>query len=494
MNLLTKAEEYINKNRNKLNKEYRNIYHLMGEIGWINDPNGFIYYKEEYHLFYQHNPFETKAGNMFWGHAKSKDLVKWEYCPLAIAPDQDYDKNGCFSGTSIEYDDQLVLMYTGHSEDTLEESKIIREVQCLAYSSDGISFEKYENNPVISSLQLPENAKKEDFRDPKIWKKDNVYYCLVASKNQNGYGQLLLYKSKNIEQWEYIGTVLENKGNLGEMWECPDLFTINERDMIIVSPMYLETYNYKFENVFSSLYFIGKMNYDTKNFDIIDMDEIDSGFDFYAPQTTIDHHGRRIMVAWMQLWKRNIPTDDLKHGWTGSMTLPREITIENGKLIQRPMKEIEKYRKNSIGYKNLLLDGKKNLEKVNGQTIELACSVNLKDSKRFGIKLMKGIKEETILSYDCLRKVLSLDRSKSGEKIRSIEEEYSHIRHLKLELEKNLLDLRIFLDRSSIEIFINNGVHTMTSTVYPKEESNGIEFFSEGVVEIIYLKKWDINV
>lgn len=155
------VEKYVSENKNKVNKKYYPEIHLAAPVGWINDPNGFVYYKEQYHLFYQYHPYDTKWGPMHWGHAVSEDLVHWEYVGVALVPDKAYDKDGCFSGSALVKDGKLYLMYTGHIID--EETKQIRQVQNIAISEDGIHFEKYRNNPVIDERNLPEVFSISDF-------------------------------------------------------------------------------------------------------------------------------------------------------------------------------------------------------------------------------------------------------------------------------------------------------------------------------------------
>ena len=143
---LDKANRYITEQQKSVIQDFKPVNHLTAPIGWINDPNGFIQYKGEYHLFYQYYPYDSAWGPMHWGHAKSKDLVNWEHLPVALAPDQEYDRNGCFSGSAIVKDDQLWLMYTGH----IEEEDGVRQVQNMAYSEDGIHFTKIKQNPVAT--------------------------------------------------------------------------------------------------------------------------------------------------------------------------------------------------------------------------------------------------------------------------------------------------------------------------------------------------------
>lgn len=153
---LERANEFIRTSKHLLKDDYRLNYHLMAEFGWMNDPNGFIHYNGEYHLFYQHYPYEPVWGPMHWGHAVSRDLVNWKYHPVALAPDQEYDKDGCFSGSAAVKDDQLVLLYTGHVVTGPNPDKNYEQVQAMAFSKDGVNFHKYEDNPIIGLDQIPE--------------------------------------------------------------------------------------------------------------------------------------------------------------------------------------------------------------------------------------------------------------------------------------------------------------------------------------------------
>ena len=165
-------------------------FHITGERGWINDPNGLIYCNGKYHAFYQHYPNDTKWGPMHWGHMVSDDLTNWEYFPIALTPGDEFDKNGCFSGSAIIYDGKLWLMYTGFVENQGGES--IRQLQCLAESTDGITFKKH--GIVIGEELLPEGYTPCDFRDPKVWMYEDYFWCIVAARKVDGRGRILLYK------------------------------------------------------------------------------------------------------------------------------------------------------------------------------------------------------------------------------------------------------------------------------------------------------------
>ncbi|WP_207645578.1 glycoside hydrolase family 32 protein [Romboutsia timonensis] len=488
---LKQANSYVKNNREKVDNTYRQKYHIMPPIGWMNDPNGFSYYNGEYHLFYQYNPYSSQWGPMHWKHIKSKDLVNWKDLDIAIAPDEEYDVSGCFSGSAIEKDGKMYLMYTGHQDPGGFEN--LRQVQCIAVSEDGINFTKYENNPVIDSTKLPKEAIIQDFRDPKVYKKGDKYYSVIGSRNLDDSGQILLYSSDDLLNWNYEGNILQSNNEFAKMWECPDLFELDNKDILIMSPQFLEPRGNKYWNLHSSSYMIGNLDYKNNKYNLEKVEEIDYGFDFYAPQTLIDNKGRRIMIAWMQMWDRKFPTNELGHNWAGCMTIPRELKLVDDKLYQLPVEELKVLRKNEVSYKDINIKDNKSLEGIKGQCIELELEVDMKNSNEFEILLMKGNNQETSIKYNKIDELLVFDRSKNGKALGGGEKEVRTYRQTEANLIDNKLKLNIFIDRMSVEIFINDGIKTMSSTVYPDKDSDNIEFYCDKEA-ILDIKKWDMEV
>ena len=318
--MIKAANTYIKQNSYKIQAQDRFKYHVTGEIGWINDPNGFSYYNGKIHLFYQHNPYDIKWGPMHWGHVTSTDFVKWNYESVALAPDKEYDYIGAFSGSAVEFNGKYYLVYTGASDG--------KQVQCLAVSDNGINFTKYEGNPILDEKDLPANTSIKDFRDPKVWVKDGTAYMIVSARNSsNQYSKLLLFKSSNMYDWTYAGRVIANNSNMGEklgiMFECPDVFELNGKSVVIVSPQSVAGHR----NADSNVYIVGDLSYQTgnlENWSYESINEIDNGFDFYAPQTMEMNDGRRIMVAWMASWNRQPIYSSV--GFAGA-DIPRELTL-----------------------------------------------------------------------------------------------------------------------------------------------------------------------
>ena len=478
------ADKYIAKNADSVVSTYRHTYHVMPPVGWMNDPNGFNRAFGKYHFFFQFHPYSAAWGPMHWGHYTSEDFIKWELQPTAIAPDSSYDKDGCFSGTSIVKDGRLYLMYTSVSSG--------RQTQALARSTDGVKFVK--SGEVIPSEQLPDNFSRADFRDPKVFCRDGVYYAIMGSKAADNDGQLILYKSDDLYRWQYVGVVRKDNKTLRGIYECPDLFRIGDTDVLVSSPQGYATDDWRYENVHSTIYVTGKLNTQTGAFESVYEDEIDSGFDFYAPQTLQTEDGRTVMTAWMQMWNRSMPT--VEDGWAGAAILPRELSLVGGKLYQQPVREIEKYRTGEVRYQERDIGENTVLEGVTGNKVELNFTLDLGTADEVGIKLYSGEKNNTRIYYSRALDRVIFDRSNMGTFITydNMEKDAS-VRSVKVEIKDNRLSMRIFLDVSSCELFLNGGERTMTGNVYSGANDTGISFYAKGAgAKIVSLEKYDIVV
>ncbi|WP_449458198.1 glycoside hydrolase family 32 protein [Streptococcus suis] len=442
MKTVEKANEYIQAEKLTVDMTFRPERHFVPEIGWINDPNGFVYFKGEYHLFYQFNPYESVWGPMHWGHAKSKDLVNWEHLPVALAPDKDYDKDGCFSGSAIVKDDTLWLMYTGHINN---EDGTVSQVQNMAFSTDGIHFEKIEQNPVVTAEGLPEEVIANDFRDPKIFEKDGHYYSVVATKHKDGVGCIVLLGSPNLTDWQFESIFLKGQAHQGHVWECPDYFEVDGQEYLIVSPMRYQKEDNDFININSNIFVTGHVDWDKKVFVADSFKEIDHGHDFYAAQTTEGPEGERVMIAWMHTWGRPLVTNDLGHKWYGQMTLPRLLKQgENGLRQVLPAGILNSFDDIEIGQ---VIQGPSKLSLKLDDSLDLKLGTD-RDYLQFG--------------YDKAKQEVYIDRSHL--KIQQAgEEEWPTVRRA---VTVRTTDLLVLVDTNCLEIFINDGQETLTSTFY----------------------------
>ncbi|MCK1163340.1 glycoside hydrolase family 32 protein [Streptococcus suis] len=442
MKTVVEANQFIQKEKGNVNPIFKPQAHLTPETGWMNDPNGFIYFRGEYHLFYQFNPYESVWGPMHWGHAKSKDLVNWEQLPVDLAPDKAYDKDGCFSGSAIVKDDVLWLMYTGH---IVNEDGTVSQVQNMAFSTDGIHFEKIEQNPVATADGLPEEVIANDFRDPKIFEKDGHYYSVVATKHKDNVGCIVLLSSPNLTDWKFESIFLKGEANQGFVWECPDYFEVDGQEYLIISPMRYQKDGNDFININSNIFVTGHVDWDKKVFVAESFKEIDHGHDFYAAQTTEGPEGERVMIAWMHTWGRPLVTNDLGHKWYGQMTLPRLLKQgENGLRQVLPASILNSFDDIEIG-----------------QVIQGPSKLSLKLDDSLDLKL--GTDQDYLqFGYDKERQEVYIDRSSL--KIQQVgEEEWSTVRRA---VTVQATELEVLVDTNCLEIFINDGQETLTSTFY----------------------------
>ena len=483
--MLEKARKYEDEQGKQIKAEDRPAFHVSPYVGWMNDPNGFSYYQGEYHLFYQYNPYDTHWDSMHWGHVVSKDLLHWEYLPAALAPDKDYDKIGCFSGSAIELDDgRQLLMYTAVDHETLEDGSK-RDIQTQAVAvGDGRDYVKYEKNPVLTEKDLPEGASKVDFRDPKIWKgKDGNFYCVIGSRPADGSGQILLYRSANGFDWEFVSILAENKKRFGKMWECPDFFELDGKHILLTSPQDMLPEGLEYHTGNGTLCIIGEMDKDTYTLKEQFNQSVDYGIDFYAMQTVEAPDGRRIMIGWMQNWDTCANNRIPKGKWFGQMSLPRELSIKDGRLIQKPVREIEKLRTNKTEYKNVAFEDVIRLDGVDGRCVDMEITLRPADAqniyKKFAVRFAQNDTYHTAVSFRPYESVLKIDRKFSGSRRAII-----HQRRSLVNSENGEIKLRLILDRFSAEIFVNDGEHVMTATIYTDLEADGISFFADGKVEM----------
>ena len=298
-------------------------HHFEPRFGWMNDPNGLIYYEDTYHAFFQHNPYGPIWSAMFWGHAVSDDLLHWEEQPLALVPDQWYEnRGGCFSGSAIEKDGRLYLFYTGVSDEC-------GQAQCVAWSDDGRYFQKYKQNPVIR--QSPNGSA--DFRDPKVTKIGDTYYMVVGS-GKDGVGCVLLYRSENLLDWDYVGVLLEG-AQYGKVIECPDFFpigdTFGDGFVLMFSQMNWPS------NLRSTMFIYG--DFDGETFTPKSEHSPVIGPHYYAPQSFLDEKGRRVVIGWLYSWTK--PLDE-GADTAGALTIPMELQYADGRFTLFPVKRAQK--------------------------------------------------------------------------------------------------------------------------------------------------------
>ena len=473
------ARAYEKEEGRKIPASARPLFHLTPWVGWMNDPNGFSWYQGKYHLFYQYYPYDTEWNAMHWGHAVSTDLLHWTYLPAAMAPDAPYDSFGCFSGSAVELEDgRQLLLYTGVRKEGGDRGKDL-QTQCVAVG-DGLDYSKYAKNPVLDAGDLPEGLSPYDFRDPKIWRRtDGGYRCVVGARRMNRRGVLLLFDSEDGFRWHFVSILAENDGRFGLMWECPDFFPLDGKDVLFVSPQDMLPEGFEYHNGNGTVCQIGAFDEEEKHFIPEHHQAIDYGIDFYAPQTLLTPDGRRVMIGWMQNWDtcKNTGYEDRK--WFGQMTLPRELSIRNGRLYQQPIRELALYRSRAVEYRNVSVRDCVSLSGIEGRSVELDLSIRPEKAEapylKFIMRFAQDDQYHSILSYRPHESLLKIDRKFSGSR-----RAYIHQRRCQVANHNGEIHLHVILDRFSVEVFINDGEQVMTATILTDPSARRISFEADG--------------
>ena len=453
-------------------EKFRPTYHFSPLYGWMNDPNGMVYKDGEYHLFYQHNPYGSKWGNMHWGHAISKDLINWEHRPDAITPDA---LGTIFSGSAVVDTDNtagfgagaIVAIYTQNSD---------RQVQSIAYSTDnGRSFTKYENNPVLTS-----DAR--DFRDPKVfWHKETQRWIMLLAVGQ----EMQIFSSSNLKDWAFESSFGEGQGAHGGVWECPDLFELpvdgtNEKKWVLLcnlnpgGPFGGSATQY-FVGTFNGKEFVNESPSKTK--------WMDWGKDHYATVTWSDApDNRRIAIAWMSNWQyaNDVPTFQYR----SPNSVPRDLslfTVDGETYLQSaPSPELLKLRDISKK-RSFKVNGTRTIKDMiagNEGAYEIELTIENQYADVIGFRLYNDKGEEVDMQYDMKEKKFSMDRRKSGDV--GFNENFPMLTWTAIESGKDELKLRLFVDKSSVEAFVDGGRFVMTNQVFPSEPYTHIDFYSKG--------------
>lgn len=430
---------------------WRQSFHLCPPQGLINDPNGLIYWQGAYHVFYQWNPDGCAHSNKHWAHVRSKDLIHWETLPPALAPDSPYDSHGCYSGSAVDLGDAMALIYTGNVRDVDGGRS---SYQCLALSSDGVRFEK--QGPVIHDVP----GYTGHFRDPKVWSHGGTWYAVIGAQRASDLmGTVVLATSTDLYTWRIVGELLEPV-ELCYMIECPDLFVLDGKTVLIACRQFEAGAAGIAGRADIAGYTIGHLELNGARFAHGGFVPLDRGFDFYAPQTLLAPDGRRLMIAWMGLPLQS-ETPTVPSGWTHCLTMPRELSVEHGRLRQRPLREMALLRAKALVLPDTTLDAHASLPLplAPGDAWELDISIDASRIASWVLHLFDGGAQTLRLVCDGARGTLALVRDcaaagQFGERT-------------ECEIPGGVMRLQVFVDRSSAEIFVNDGEEVFTTRCYP---------------------------
>ncbi|WP_029332832.1 glycoside hydrolase family 32 protein [Exiguobacterium oxidotolerans] len=453
------------------NSPWRFSYHIQPPTGLLNDPNGFVYHDGTYHLFYQWFPLGPVHGLKYWYHMTSKDLVHWFDEGAALIPNDDADSHGAYSGSGFIKDDAVHIMYTGNKRDAdwvRHPSQIVGHLR-----SDG-RIDKHLP-PAIPNVPA---GYTEHFRDPKVFQEaSGTWYCIIGAQRDDLTGCTVLYQSEDAETWTFLGELKTQYPDFGYMWECPDYFELDDKGILLFSPQGIEPDGDAYQNIFQSGYMIGeKLALPELTYQHHAFSELDFGFDFYAPQTTQAADGRRILVGWMGLPDISYPSD--MYNWAHALTLPRELTLQEGRLKQLPVRELDLLRKRTIHAQSTEIN--QAMVIAQAETFEIELSNLALQTTQFEIHVRAADQEATVLTYDATTQRFTLDRSRSGAEVPAVD--YGTTRTV--QLEQPLHQLRLFVDRSSIEIFLNDGEAVASTRIFPKSTSQDITLIGDLTADI----------
>ena len=477
-------------------------YHFLPPANWMNDPNGVIQWKGHYHLFYQYNPVGPFWGAPHWGHAVSSDLVRWTHLPLALTPTPGGpDAGGCWSGCAVDNDGTPTLMYTGAVMVDTDGQLGYRQTQCLATSTDDLlTWQKYSGNPVIPTP--PPGLEALGFRDPCLWQENGVWYCVIGSGIRGEGPTVLLYRSENLVQWEYLKPLFSrDAGSLdplwtGLMWECPQFFCLGGTSVLIVGVADAEA------PCFYTAYALG--SYADHTFIPDGIARFDLGADFYAPIAMRDERGRVILWGWSPeargagpdgtAWRDN-PIQRAA-GWAGVLTLPRILTLRpDGLLGVVPAPELHALRGTHHRLTNIELtpDSPPLLEVVRGDCLEIIATIEPGTATSCGLKVRCSPQDEehTLILYDHTAGHVCIDRERSSldpTVVRGIDGGAFVLGP------EEPLALHVFLDRSIVEVYVN-GRACLTERIYPsRPDSLGIDLVAHGGrATVLSVDIWDVS-
>ncbi len=455
----------------------RDILHLRAPGNWMNDPNGFIYYRGKYHLFYQYFPYAPVWGTMHWGHAVSEDLIHWEHLGVALFPTKAYDRSGVFSGSAVEKDGRLYLYYSAVNYLETDDENIhvapgdhYETSQAMIVSEDGYHFDNWKDKKKIIPVILDEEiANRAHTRDPKVWKDGEYYYMVLGSTYEERKGRVLFYRSKDAAKWEYVSQCRD--GQFGRVLECPDLFEAGGEYVFVGSPMYVTEDGLEYAHQAMCTL----VDYEAQGCEMKlkqEMRLIDYGMDLYAPQTNIDRDGRRVMIGWMRMPKA-VETDGEKP-WRGMMCIPRVVEVEDGHIFYRVHPEAERYFDNeaerlpegirpSCGDISVQVYGSRQERCMTGCSLEPAGE----DQGSFGMpyRLKVSLEEGQGLDIGGYRIWIEDDRMKADRS-----EVFDGIEGYRLTGSTPKLggryELDVFVDRNLIETFVNGGQYVLSHVVY----------------------------
>lgn len=460
----------------------RLAFHLMPRTGWMNDPNGLCQVDGVYHIYYQYTPFEPTGELKLWGHYTTKDFVSYVDEGPVLFPDSDLDAHGAYSGSAYVEDGTIHFFYTGNlkyfDRDDYDYINTGRGSNTIAFTSrNGHDFS--EKQLLMTTADYPADMSCH-VRDPKVFRHGDAYYMVLGARSRESRGMVLLYRSEDLKHWTYKNRITTPE-TFGYMWECPDLFEIDGQWFLTCCPQGVAQQGIDFENVHQNVWMKLDYDFETDAYEIGEIRLIDRGFDFYAQQTFEDEKGRRILIGWMGIPDADYTNPTVEAGWQHALTLPRELTVRDGRLVQNPVEELKKLR-DGDGVRMVFGTEQADVPGVASERCGADVPLVYEAVVEFRCcdSLHMTLRRDITLSYENQILTLNLGDHGCGRTTRSVQVD-------------NLQYLQIFVDTSSVEVFVNHGEETFTSRIYSMEREFCVSGDNAGTLTVYPLKAFTLE-
>ncbi|KAG5475471.1 hypothetical protein LSCM1_03591 [Leishmania martiniquensis] len=467
--------------RKKMGKDFYPRYHIAPYASSMNAPCGIMYFKGLYHVFYQYHPFAAEWGPMHWGHSTSENMVHWRHHPIVLAPGDDWDRDGCFAGSSVAHDDRLYIFYTGHHwlTDVADDSQIY-QVQCLAISENGFSFEK-------RGIVVKPPAGFSHFRDPYVWFQDGRWWMVCGARDSKDQGQLLLYSTDDLEDWDdSTFTILSKSEDRNVyMWEYPGFFPQQHNQLLMFSQQSMHPDDYMLRNRYQTGLLLGVWKPNERFSVTSTFKKLDLGHDFYGAQSFLTCDGRRVFIGWLDMWDTNVPTK--QHHWAGMLSVPRVLLIDaaSGRIRTPPIKELESIRLNYQYLPRQTMPENSQvrlLAECTSYEVRVLFDLEKSTAEKYGLWLGKGL--EIYIDEQTNRLVVNRHYPHY---------DISGYRSYTLP-EQALVLVHAYFDMSSVEVFVNEGEAVLSTRIYPARNDRALSLFSiNGIAHVIRADIWALN-
>lgn len=450
---------------------YTQTFHLQPPFGAAGKPNGMIFYKGKYYISHEWYPFYSNQGLSYGYQYESTDLVHFNADGSVLKPDSQYDNYGIKGGSTFVYQNNLHFLYTGFG---LSHEKLLLPYQLLAFINNHHQANK-SPKPVVEN---PPEGFLPSLQDPSVFEKNNQFYALFGAQTEDMQGRILVYHAENPLNWQFLNPIKTQLTDFGNTWTSPDYFTLNGYDILMF------TAHHEDETTQSG-FLLGHLDFNNLHMNHGDFKLLDEGFGFTSPQTFVDESGNTVLIGLLAA-QGNIEALNQADS-APCLSLPRTLSIEEGKLYQRPHHAYKSLRYNeetALGYANKFM---KQLHPYEGEQFEMCIDILENEATEIYFELRTSKNNATLITYNTHSRLVTLDCSESGALPQG-----DFGTKCSVQLAKPLEQLRIFVDSSSIEIFCNNGERVMSSRIFPSKNSKGIRAATESGQ--VYLKFTKYNL